>query len=331
MGNKVAVVGAGAWGKNLVRNYHALGVLARVCEVDPKTAARHTALHPDVPVTDDFEAVLKDPAIHGIVIATPVELHYSMARRALEAGKDVFVEKPMAINPEKGADLVALSNERGLILMVGHILLYHPAVLKLKEIVDRGEMGRIHYIYSNRLNLGKVRQVENILWSFAPHDISVILMLVGRTPLSVSAHGGSYLQPEVADVTVTNLRFADGVRAHIFVSWLHPYKEQRLVVVGDKKMAVFNDMVKEEKLKIHDKGIEMIDGKSMTRQISETTLFFPEEEPLRSECEHFLQCMETRQRPRTDGESGLKVLRILAASQESLESDGKIVCMEEAG
>ncbi len=331
MENKVAVVGAGAWGKNLVRNFHALGALALICEIDPKIASRHASLHQGVPITDDFEAVLKDPAIRGVVIATPVELHYSMARRALEAGKDVFVEKPLAAKAEKGADLVELSNEKGLILMVGHILLYHPAVLKLKEFVDKGELGSIHYVYSNRLNLGKVRQFENILWSFAPHDISVILMLLGRTPLSVSTHGASYLQPEVADVTVTNLRFEDDVRAHIFVSWLHPYKEQRLVVVGDKKMAVFNDMAKEEKLKIHDKGIEMIDGKPMTRQISETTLFFPEEEPLRSECEHFLQCMETRERPRSDGENGLQVLRILAASQESLESKGKIVRLEETG
>jgi predicted dehydrogenase len=212
-------------------------------------------------------------------------------------------------------------------LMVGHVLEYHPAVVLLRDLVKHGELGVIRYLYSNRLNLGKVRQEENILWSFAPHDLAVISSLVGAEAIEVTATGGSYLQRDIVDVTVTNLLFAGGVRAHIFVSWLHPYKEQRLVVVGDRKMAVFDDTVREGKLKIYDKGIEWRAGLPVPRQTAETTLFFEETEPVRLECDHFLTCVRTGHRPLTDGPSALRVLKLLDASQRSMERNGMPVTL----
>jgi predicted dehydrogenase len=317
---KIAVAGCGYWGKNLVRNFAQTRTLARVCDVNPAAAAAQAALFPGVTSGTDFDELLSDPAIQGIVLATPAAMHYQQAKAALLAGKDVFVEKPLALHYPEGRELVDLAAAHQRILMVGHILEYHPAVVLLKRLVQNGELGRILYIYSNRLNLGKVRQVENILWSFAPHDISVICSLIGAAPLMVSASGGAYLQTGVEDVTITNMQFADNVRAHIFVSWLHPFKEQKLVVVGDRKMAVFDDMAREGKLKIYDKGIEWSSsGIPVPRQTSETTLFFEETEPLRIECEHFIKCIRERQRPVTDGESALRVLNVLEASQRSLE------------
>jgi len=235
----------------------------------------------------------------------------------------------MALNNKDGQELIKLAQEKKRILLVGHLLEYHPAVNKLYEIVRSGELGELNYIYSHRLNLGKVRQEENILWSFAPHDISIILNLTGSMPLIVSSSGGTYLQPGITDVTVTNLLFDNGVRAHIFVSWLHPYKEQKLVVIGNRKMAVFDDVTREGKLKIYDKGIEWKNGIPLVRQTAESTLFFAEEEPLSLECSHFLQCIRERCQPRTDGAAGLRVLKVLEASQLSLEKGGKPIEIKE--
>jgi UDP-2-acetamido-3-amino-2,3-dideoxy-glucuronate N-acetyltransferase len=316
----IAIVGCGYWGKNLVRNFAQSHTLRRVCDVNPAAAATQAALFPGVTSSTDFNELLADPTIQGIVLATPAGMHYEQAKAAILAGKDVFVEKPLALKYPEGRELVDLAESHHRILMVGHILEYHPAVVLLKRLVQSGELGRILYIYSNRLNLGKVRQVESILWSFAPHDISVICSLIGAAPVTVNASGGAYLQSGVEDVTITNLQFAGDVKAHIFVSWLHPFKEQKLVVVGDRKMAVFDDMAREGKLKIFDKGIEWSSsGTPVPRQTSETTLFFEETEPLRIECEHFLKCIRERQRPITDGESALRVLNVLEASQLSLE------------
>jgi UDP-2-acetamido-3-amino-2,3-dideoxy-glucuronate N-acetyltransferase len=258
-------------------------------------------------------------------VAAPAEQHHALAGQALRAGKDVFVEKPLALRVADAEELIELARRRKRILMVGHILEYHPAVLKLKELVHGGELGEIHYLYSNRLNLGKVRKEENILWSFAPHDISVLLLLVGAVPEWASTVGQHYLQHEVADVTMTCLGFPGKVRAHVFVSWLHPYKEQKLVVIGSRKMAVFDDVAKEGKLKIFDKGIEWKNGLPVTRQTAESTLFFPEIEPLREELAHFVECVRSRRSPRTDGDNGLRVLRVLDACQRSMEAGGEPV------
>ena len=326
---QVAIVGCGYWGKNLVRNFAQLGVLRLICDSNAKSLQTQAALYPQADITESFAAVLGDPQIQAVVLATPAAMHYEQVKQALNAGKDVFVEKPLALHYAEGQELVGLAERKNAILMIGHILEYHPAVALLKEIIERGELGRVLYLYSNRLNLGKVRQEENILWSFAPHDISVICSLLNAEPIEVRASGGSYLQSGIADVTVTNLLFADGAQAHIFVSWLHPYKEQKLVVVGDSKMAVFDDTAREGKLKIYDKGIEWRAGLPVPRQTAETTLFFEELEPLRLECEHFLTCVRERRQPLTGGQSALKVLKVLEASEKSLKRGGAGVQIHE--
>ena len=319
---RVALIGSGYWGKNLARNLHQLGHLATVCDASSEALERVRQSHPGVPTTSSYAGVLGDEQIDGVALAVPAAQHYEFAKRALESGKDVFVEKPLSLRVPEAEELVALAAERERVLMVGHILEYHPAVLKLKELAAAGELGELNYIYSNRLNLGKVRQEENILWSFAPHDISVILLLLSEMPVWASTAGQSYLQHDIADVTMTCLAFEGKARAHIFVSWLHPFKEQKLVVIGSKKMAVFDDVAKEGKLKLYDKGIEWEGGLPVIRQTSESTLFFPETEPLREELRHFIHCIATRENPRTDGVSGLRVLRVLDACQRSIDGGG---------
>jgi UDP-2-acetamido-3-amino-2,3-dideoxy-glucuronate N-acetyltransferase len=321
----VGLAGCGYWGRNLARNLHQMGHLRAVCDPSAKALKEAKAAYPGVKVTREFSDLLKDPKLKAIAVAAPAALHHDLARKALAAGKDVFVEKPLALRVPQAEELVELARGRKRVLMVGHILEYHPAIRKLKDLVDAGELGDIHYVYSNRLNLGKVRQEENILWSFAPHDISVILLLVGAMPEWASTSGQHYLQHDVADVTMTCLAFPGKARAHIFVSWLHPFKEQKLVVVGSRKMAVFDDVIKEGKLKIFDKGIEWKDGQPVTRQTAESTLFFPETEPLREELAHFVDCVRSRKAPRTDGANGLRVLRVLDACQRSIAGNGQPV------
>jgi UDP-2-acetamido-3-amino-2,3-dideoxy-glucuronate N-acetyltransferase len=315
----VACIGAGSWGRNHVRNLHALGVLAAVCDPDAKRRADAAGIAPGVPVLAEPSAVLTDPTIDAVVIATPAETHGALVRAALLAGKDVLVEKPLALVVDEGAELAALARERGQILMVGHLLWYHPAVLRLKELIDAGELGRIRYVYSNRLNLGRIRREENILWSFAPHDVSVILGLLGEMPEDVQASGGNYLHDRIADVTVSLLSFPSGVKAHVFVSWLHPYKEQRLVVVGDRNMAVFDDQAA-EKLVLYAHTIDYRNHVPVASRAEGRPVGFEAYEPLRAECEHFLSCIATRSAPRTDAEEGLRVLSVLDACQRSLSS-----------
>ncbi|HEX8745998.1 MAG TPA: Gfo/Idh/MocA family oxidoreductase [Pyrinomonadaceae bacterium] len=320
----VAVVGCGYWGKNLVRNFSRLGALAAVC--DATTAGRETAaeIAPQVPVESKLEDVLRSD-VSGIVIATPAETHYEVARQSLEAGKDVFVEKPLALTYEQGASLLRLAEESKAILMVGHVLEYHPAIVRLLELVRTGELGKVHYISSNRLNLGKVRREENILWSFAPHDIAVILRLMGSMPFEVAAYGGSYVQPNIADVTVTHLLFDNGVRAHIYVSWLHPFKEQRLVIVGSKKMASFDDVTKQ--LVLYDQRVELQEGQPVPIKGKGDLVSFGSDEPLLLECTAFIDSIRTRRAPVTDGYSGLRVLQVLNASQRSLVMNGEPVTL----
>jgi len=330
MERNIAVVGCGYWGKNLVRNFAELGALHTVCDAEPKVLEQLASRYPQVNAETEYRRVLSNDEIKGVVIASPAALHYSMAKEALLEGKDTFVEKPLALKVEEGRELVALAKEKGKILMVGHLLEYHPAVGKLKEIIDRGELGKIQYIYSNRLNLGRFRTEENILWSFAPHDISVILLLLGgETPYEVSAHGGYYLHQNVADVTVSTMSFRSGVRAHIFVSWLHPYKEQKLVVVGDRKMAEFNDTNPKKKLLLFSHEIEWVEGIPVPNEKEPQVIEVSSEEPLRIECQDFIECVETRKNPKVDGHKGLQVLEILSHCQSSLEKNGgKVICLE---
>ena len=320
--SRVAVVGCGYWGKNLVRNFHLLGALAMVVDSTEEGRAKARELAPDVPIDADIEAILASD-VQGIVIATPAETHYALAKRALLANKDVFVEKPMALTYEQGRELVLLARARQRILMVGHVLEYHPAIATLLALISRGDLGKVRYIYSNRLSLGQIRREENILWSFAPHDIAVILRLMGGAPFQVSATGGAYVQPNIADVTVTNLLFDNGVRAHIFVSWLHPFKEQRLVVIGSKKMASFDDVSK--RLVLYDQRVEWQAGQPVPIKGEGELVAFPRDEPLRLECQAFLDAIRTRTPPVTRGESGLRVLRVLQAAQRSLVTHGEPV------
>ena len=325
----VAVIGCGYWGKNLVRNFHALGALGMVC--DPTDAGRALArdLAPEVEVVEELKAVLSDDSIAAVAIATPAETHRELVELCLQAGKDVFVEKPMALTAAEGESMQAVAEESGRILMVGHLLEYHPGVMKLREMIASGELGKVNYIYSNRLNFGKVRTEENALWSFAPHDIAVILRLFGDLPVGVTACGGAYLTPNLADVTISTLRFADERRAHVFVSWLHPFKEQRLVVVGDKKMAVFDDVAPhEQKLVLYPNRVDFEDRFPVLHKEDAQPIDFPRDEPLRLECAHFIECIRDRKPPLTDAASGIAVLRVLAACQKSLDVHGAPVSLQ---
>jgi UDP-2-acetamido-3-amino-2,3-dideoxy-glucuronate N-acetyltransferase len=318
---RVAVVGSGYWGKNLVRNYYQLGALAWICDTDPEVLARFRQEYPGVRTSRELAEVLGSDESDAVVIATPAATHHRLAASALQAGKHVYVEKPLVLNESEGEELVDLARRGGLVLMVGHLLQYHPIFVRLKQMAGAGELGRINYIYSHRLNLGKIRREENILWSFAPHDISMILSLAGEEPDEVRATGGFYLQDFVADVTTTHLRFPSGMRAHIFVSWLHPFKEQKLVVVGERKMAVFDDTLPwEDKLLLYPHQIVTEGEVPVPVKAEAQRVEVAQTEPLRAECQHFLDCIAQGQRPITDGREGLAVLRVLNRSSMSLTS-----------
>lgn len=317
---RVAVVGSGYWGKNLIRALHGLGVLEMVCDRDETLLAGFVERYPGLRACVAFSEALRDPSITAVAVATPAETHYAIAREALLAGKGLFVEKPLVLEESQAKELIALAEERGLTLMVGHLLRYHPAFVKLKALAATGELGKINYIYSHRLNLGKIRREENILWSFAPHDISMILSLAGEEPENVFAVGGEYLHRKIVDVTTTHLDFPSGLKAHVFVSWLHPFKEQKLVVVGDKKMAVFDDAKPwREKLVLYPHEIRWENNIPAPARAEAETVVLDEAEPLLVECEHFLSCLTTGRAPRTDGHEALRVLKVLKSAQGSLD------------
>ena len=321
----VAVIGAGYWGKNLVRNYFELGALHAVCDSRPEVLAAMQKNFPDVKFSSKFEDVLADSTVKAVVIALPAESHYEYAGKAMRAGKDVFVEKPLALELEHAKKLNAIALEEKRILMVGHLLRYHPAFLKLKEIIDKGDIGRIQYLYSTRLSLGKIRREENALWSFAPHDISMILALCNEIPEHVTAVGHNYLHKQLADVTTTHLSFPSGVNGHIFVSWLHPFKEQKLVVIGETKMAVFEDTQPwEKKIALYSHTIKWQNGMPVPEKADPEFVAVEGKEPLREECLHFLRCIEKRETPITDGNEGERVLEVLWRAQQSLEQGGGI-------
>lgn len=321
----VAVIGCGYWGKNLVRNFAQLGALHTVCDATAAGRELAASIAPTAHLQQDVDTVLHDKTIAGVVIATPAETHYTLAKQALLAGKDLFVEKPLALTYEQGRELVELAHRVDRIILVGHVLEYHPAIVKLKELISEGKLGKVQYIYSNRLNLGKIRSEENILWSFAPHDVAVILRLMGDLPFQVIACGGSYVQPNIADVTITNLLFDNGVRAHIHVSWLHPFKEQRLVVIGSKMMASFDDIAKE--LVLYDQRVDIEKGAPVPIKGEGQVVPFSNAEPLKLECQAFLTAIQSRRPPITDGESGLRALQVLQAAQRSLVMNGEPVTL----
>jgi UDP-2-acetamido-3-amino-2,3-dideoxy-glucuronate N-acetyltransferase len=315
----IAVIGVGYWGRNLVRNFSALGVLAGVCEPAEAGRAMVRETYPGVAVHDQPGAVFADSKITGVVIATPAEMHGALARQALEAGKHVFVEKPLCLDVDEAAQLKELADEKGLVLMVGHLLLYHPAFRRLMEIVRDGRLGKLRYIYSNRLSLGKIRREENALWSFAPHDISMILQLAGDMPRRVAASGAHYLTDGVADTTLSHLAFDDNLQAHIYVSWLHPFKEQKLVVVGDKSMAVFDDTKEAaEKILLYGHEVGWEGDLPVVSKAAPEPVAFTESEPLRNECEAFLAAIDGTTQPPSDAAEGIRVLKVLDACQQSI-------------
>jgi predicted dehydrogenase len=320
----VGVAGLGHWGPNLARNFAGVpgSRLAWLCDRDPERLAGVAARNPDARATDRFEDLLEDDALDAVVVATPVVTHHELARQALAAGKHVFVEKPLALSSAWAAELVELAEERGLVLMPGHLLLYHPGVAKLRELLDSGELGQMLYVYGNRQNLGQIRRDENALWSLGAHDVSVILHLVGEDPTEAWARGESFLTEGVEDVVFCYLRFPSGVIAHMHLSWLDPHKMRRMTVVGDRKMAVFDDMELERKVTVYDKRPEQRTktyGEWMTRTGDIFIPKIPNDEPLRLECEHFLALVRGERDPGPVARDGLAVVRTLELLQASLE------------
>ncbi len=327
----VAAVGAGYWGKNIIRTLHRLCALSCVCDTDEIALEAQRETYVGVRTETNYRAVLGDKGIAAVAIASPAAAHADMIRQALEAGKDVFVEKPLCLSESEGESLVSLAAGLGRVLMVGHLLHYHDAVIKLEEMISRGEMGKLYYVYSNRLNIGKFRSEENALWSFAPHDVSVALGLAGETPSEVFCGGGAFLQNGVHDSACAFLSFPSGMKAHIFVSWLNPCKEQKLVVVGSRKMAVFDDTQKERKLLVYPHEISWKGKIPAPEKKDAEVIELPGTEPLLNEISHFLQCVRERKSPVTDGAEGLRVLRVLQACQKSLDEGEKISLPGEKG
>jgi len=320
----VAVIGSGHWGKNLVRNYYELGNLSVICDSNQQLLENYKKQYTHIDTCHAFNDVINKKYIDAVVIATPAETHYSLAKEALIAGKHVYVEKPLSLQIEEGKELVRLADKNELVFMVGHLLQYHPAFIRLKEMSLEGELGRIQYVYSHRLNLGKMRREENILWSFAPHDISMILALANEYPDRINSKASYYLHNHIADITITQLGFPSGLNAHIFVSWLHPFKEQKLVVVGDRKMAMFDDMQPwASKLALYPHRIKWINNTPVPDKANPEYITILEKEPLKAECEHFLDCICNKLIPLTSGDEGLRVLAVLNASQKSLDEEHK--------
>jgi predicted dehydrogenase len=328
---RIGVTGLGYWGPNLARNFAAIDgcELAWCCDASQPALERIAARFPGVRTTTELDDLLEDADLDAVVLATPVPTHADLAVRVLEAGKHCFVEKPLAQSVADAERALAAARAAGRVLMVGHLLEYHPGVRKLKELADSGELGdEIYYIYGNRLNLGKLRADENALWSLGAHDVSVVLHLAGEEPSEAVAHGESYVRDGVEDVVFCFLRFPSGLCAHLHLSWLDPHKERRFTVVGSRRMATFDDMALEGKLTIYDKGFDE-DARGYGEYITRSGDIFsprvPNLEPLRIECEHFAECIRTGREPRSGGESGLRVVRVLETLQRSLEaSSGRV-------
>ncbi|MFL5888121.1 MAG: Gfo/Idh/MocA family protein [Solirubrobacteraceae bacterium] len=326
---RIAVVGLGYWGPNLARNFAGLPdtEVRWLCDADEEALARAGSALGVARITVSLDEVLADPEVDAVVLATPVPTHADLAVRVLQAGKHCFVEKPLAQSSADAERAVDAAQAAGRILMVGHLLEYHPGVRKLKEIADSGDLGDIHYIYSNRLNLGVLRADENALWSLGAHDVSVVLYLAGgEEPIECQARGESYMQAGIEDVVFCFLRFPSGLAAHLHLSWLDPHKERRFTVVGSRRMATFDDMDLERKVTVYDKGFDEAVGsygEYITRSGDIWSPRVPAVEPLRVECEHFLACVRDGRTPRSDGESGLRVVRVLEALQQSLDATAR--------
>lgn len=332
----IGSIGCGYWGPNLIRNFIQLNRsdVKRVADLDTGRLAHMKKLYPTVETTTDYRTIIQDPNIDAVAVATPVATHHRLAGEAIDAGKHVFVEKPMAASKDEARDLVKRAKAKGVKLMVGHTFLYTGAVCKMKEIVDSGDLGEIYYISSQRLNLGLFQPDINVLWDLAPHDISIMLYLLGQRPESVSAVGAAHINPAIEDVAVLTMRFARNVVGFIQTSWLDPDKIRRMTVVGSKKMMVFDDMQPSEKIKIYDKGVETPRHYDTFAEFHYAykygDIVIPRldgTEPLATELAHFLDCIEKDRQPLSDGENGLQVVEILEAASKSLKNGHHPVCL----
>lgn len=325
MNRHLALIGAGYWGRNLARNFHALGALRTLCDLSPAILDSYGPEYEMVEKTTSIQAIWEDRQITQIAVAAPALHHYKLAKAAILAGKDVYVEKPLCLHVEEADELTVLAQKNRRILMVGHLLQYHPHVRQLQQWVVEGVLGTLQYVTSNRLSLGKFRREENVLWSFAPHDLSVVLSLAGnQLPIRVACTGGGHLTAGVEDVVVVNLAFGSGLRAHVHASWVNPFKEQKLTVIGHTALAVFDDTKPwAEKLALYRNYADEGATGPSPRKVVPSFAVLPESEPLRSECQHFLDCCRNRWNPRTDGAEGGRVLRVLQAAQNSLDRDGQ--------
>jgi predicted dehydrogenase len=331
----IAVVGAGAWGKNHIRVFSEIPNvrLKYICDTDPSKLLSLQKSYPQSKTVENLKPILLDPEVKGVVVASSALSHYPLSKEILLADKDVLVEKPMALNSEDAEEILEIAEKRERILMVGHLLIYHPVIDRLKGMITSGELGKVYYIYTQRVNLGVIRQDENALLSFAPHDLSVILYLLAEEPVTVSAHGESYIQNGIEDVVFLTLQFSDGKMANIHLSWLDPHKLRKITIVGSKKMVVFDDMEVSEKLKIYDKGVGSTSystyGEYLSLRFGDITIPSVKiVEPLRAEAEHFVQCIESRKEPKTGSRDGLKVVKILTAAQKSLKEKGVPIALE---
>ncbi len=334
---KIAVVGAGYWGPNLIRNFANAkdAELSMVCDMDPKPLAWVTENYPQVRTTTSFQDVLESADVDAVVLATPVRTHYALGKQALLRDKHLMVEKPLASTSQECEELADLAAQRGRVLLVGHTFLYHPSLLKVKELLDGGELGDLLYLYSQRLNLGRVQTDVNAMWSIAPHDISIATFLAGGDPAEVSARGAAYLTPGVQDVVFMDLTFANGVMAHIQVSWLDPTKTRKLTVVGSERMLIYDDVAPKDQVTVYDKGavpdgLVHADGRTRYTLKNGAAAVVPVSmsEPLANECTHFVECIRDGRTPRTDGRNGLQVVRIMEAVQRSLDSNGAPVRLQ---
>jgi predicted dehydrogenase len=327
----IGMIGLGYWGPNLLRNFNQLpDCRVKVCcDLDPQSLNRAKQQYPRLTITENYKNLISDSELDAIVIVTPAKTHHAFVKEALLHGKHVFVEKPMTLKVEHAEELVQLSEAEDRVLMVGHLMEYHPAVEKLKMLIQSGDLGEVYYLYSQRVNLGRIRHDENAMWSLAPHDFSVAMYLLGAEPLNVSARGASYLQEGIDDVVMVNLQFANSVMAHIQLSWLDPHKIRRTTIVGSKKMAVFDDMETTEMVKIYDKGVTNNSdyasyGEALSLRFGDVTLpYIKMEEPLKLECQHFLDSIIHNRKPRSDARDGLRVVRVLQAAQESRDRNGE--------
>lgn len=330
----IALIGYGYWGPNLARNLHGLtdGKLAACCDLDQARLNTVQRLYPTVRVTTHLSDIWHDPQLEAVVIATPAATHFELARQALLAGKHVLVEKPLAMSSQEVEELILLADKQQRVLMVGHTFEYNPAVLKIKELLDQGQIGDVYYAYSVRVNLGRVQRDLNALWSIAPHDISILIFLLSCLPVEVSARGVSHLHDGIEDVVFATLLFPNNILAHIHASWLDPGKLRQMTLVGSQKMIVYDDVASEGKVRVYDKGVLRIEDSRIYGEfqykLHSGDIYIPKidlSEPLSNECAHFIECIQHNKRPRSDGLDGLRVVKVLEAAQRSLQQRGAAV------